>query len=583
MQRDPYTTEIDRAVGSEVAIRDGARALILPTIAEIGGRVRITAEVIDPHTQTTVYSETADGIGKESILPSLDTINSRLRVRLGEALATVSNESAPLEKVATGNLDALHLYSKAVKAQATGDIVQANIQLRSALRLDPGFGTARIELATNLLPLDERREMSEQLHLALGNADRLSARHTLYAEALLADLTSPRLAVEKWQALTTAYPDMFRAQGAYAFSLWQYANDFHLAIDVAKRNISEQNPNTGIGHYLLGTLLLGIEDYQGAIEHFGAAAERGAKMQNLMLASTYAAMRDFDRIEPALAAGTTHGGGARNIEESITRITFAIDRGNWKALDSLMATIDTNDRTVVPAGEQTLNDLKLAIATLFDTREKNKDLDYAPSKALQAEALGNKDFRSRSWNAHLLFRAWAAARSGRMETAEALLAQLGAEVRDPGFPTLNKLLLLTQSLLDFQNGNQDEALARLRSSIDGKELFATHITLMELLLQRGDHAGARDQARWLASHRGRAYAEATAGDMWLPFNVAQSNIALLVDAECSMHLRDEAQARKAMTEFKKRWPEQDLPAPLKQRSARLALQLETQATSSAVR
>src|SRR5690606_28638316 len=100
---------------------------------EIGGRVRITAEVIDPHTQTTVYSETADGIGKESILPSLDTINSRLRVRLGEALATVSNESAPLEKVATGNLDALHLYSKAVKAQATGDIVQANIQLRSAL------------------------------------------------------------------------------------------------------------------------------------------------------------------------------------------------------------------------------------------------------------------------------------------------------------------------------------------------------------------------------------------------------------------------------------------------------------------
>lgn len=113
--------------------------------------------------------------------------------------------------------------------------------------------------------------MSEQLHLALASADRLTARHTLYAEASLADFSSPRLAVEKWQALTTAYPDMFRAQGAYAYFLWQYANDFQRAIDVARRKISEQNPNTGIGHYLLGTLLLGAEDFPGAIEQFGEA------------------------------------------------------------------------------------------------------------------------------------------------------------------------------------------------------------------------------------------------------------------------------------------------------------------------
>ena len=57
MQRDPEQTRVDRATGAEVAIREGARALILPTIAEIGGRVRVTAEVIDPKSQATVYSE----------------------------------------------------------------------------------------------------------------------------------------------------------------------------------------------------------------------------------------------------------------------------------------------------------------------------------------------------------------------------------------------------------------------------------------------------------------------------------------------------------------------------------------------
>ncbi|HNR92403.1 MAG TPA: putative peptide modification system cyclase, partial [Dokdonella sp.] len=110
MQRDPDTTKVDRMVGSEVAIRDGAKALILPTVAEIGGRVRVTAEVIDPHTQATVYSESADGAGAQSVLGSLDTINRKLRVRLGEALTSVTNETMPLEKVATDNLDALRAY-----------------------------------------------------------------------------------------------------------------------------------------------------------------------------------------------------------------------------------------------------------------------------------------------------------------------------------------------------------------------------------------------------------------------------------------------------------------------------------------
>ena len=51
MQRDPAKTRVDRAIGSEVAIRDGARALIIPTVAEVGGHVRVTAEVIDPRTR----------------------------------------------------------------------------------------------------------------------------------------------------------------------------------------------------------------------------------------------------------------------------------------------------------------------------------------------------------------------------------------------------------------------------------------------------------------------------------------------------------------------------------------------------
>src|SRR5690606_39073951 len=125
MERDPVATGIDRAIGSEVAQREGARALILPTIAEIGGRVRLSAEVVDPRTQGTVYSNSADGIGEDSVLSSVDEVNRELRQRLGEALTVVSHESHPLEKVVTANFDALRMYSLGYNAHGAGNREQA--------------------------------------------------------------------------------------------------------------------------------------------------------------------------------------------------------------------------------------------------------------------------------------------------------------------------------------------------------------------------------------------------------------------------------------------------------------------------
>ncbi|HSS07986.1 MAG TPA: putative peptide modification system cyclase, partial [Rhodanobacteraceae bacterium] len=172
MQRDPEQTRVDRAIGSEVAIRNGARALILPTVAEIGGRVRVTAEVIDPGTQTTVWSESADGSGAASVLPSLHKVNQKLRVRLGEALATVSNESQPLDKVATKNLDALRAYSLAERAYQSEKIAESLALYRQALKLDPDFALAHIGLARLLVVSDDKQQASKELETASRTHDR---------------------------------------------------------------------------------------------------------------------------------------------------------------------------------------------------------------------------------------------------------------------------------------------------------------------------------------------------------------------------------------------------------------------------
>ena len=583
MERDPDTTRVDRAVGSEVAIRDGAKALILPTIAEIGGRVRITAEVIDPHTQATVYSESADGTGAESVLPSLDLINQRLRVRLGEALASVTTSSTPLEKVATKNIDALRIYSQAVRMRVQSDMDQAVMLMRQAISLDDGFARARIELATTLLPKGDRSGAIEELQKALSTADRMSARDRLMAEALLADFASPTEALAKWKALATAYPDLFSAQGAVGFYAWRYANDYEAAIEATRRNIASQNPNKGLGHYLLGTLLTGVEKFDDAQEQFTLAQNQGALPENLFHANLYAAQRRHDRVGEILDKGRKSQSSVNRLNTRMASITHALDQGYWKDLDSLLAHRGDADLALDPHHQFLLDDARLAIAVIRTSNENLGALALEVDPAREARVRADNNFDAKTWNAHLLFRAWLAARHGQPQLAQRLMSLTAAQAGDGNHPALGKLLALTQIELDRVAGQHDSAVPRLRSMLDGTELLATRLMLMEALIELRDFRGAREQARWLAEHRGRAYTEVTAGTRFMPFNVAQSNLALLAIAESSIELGEFAEARKALDAFRGIWATPTLPAAIAQRAAAIDTRLAAAPAGSAAR
>src|SRR5690606_2813462 len=120
MRRKPDTV-IDRAVASEIALRDGARAVVLPTVAEVGGRLRFSAEVVDPHTQATVHAEFADGTGAASALGSVDTVARALRSELGEAMQSIERNTSSLPDATTASLDALKAYALGRKHADAGE------------------------------------------------------------------------------------------------------------------------------------------------------------------------------------------------------------------------------------------------------------------------------------------------------------------------------------------------------------------------------------------------------------------------------------------------------------------------------
>ncbi|HVT31667.1 MAG TPA: putative peptide modification system cyclase [Rhodanobacteraceae bacterium] len=549
MQRDPEHTEIDRTVGSEVAIRNGARALVLPTVAEIGGRVRVTAEVVDPDTQTTVWSESADGVGEASVLPSLDEVNRKLRVRLGEALATVSTESQPLDKVATRNLDALRAYSLGERAYISNP--DEALQLfRQALKLDPQFALAHLSIARIHTSAGQDADAIRELEAALALREHLPARDAMYVEALRASFGAPRPALDQWKLLAKLYPDFFAAQGTYAYFAWELGNRYEEVLENAKRAASDKNPHPDASVLLLGTLYLGLERYDDALREFeGFSWAPGTPLG--FHASALAALRRYDEAE---ALFDREEPDRRSPEGARIRAAFAVDQGKWSEARDMIRNAKTKP------------DLPSTLARQLSVMDLGFAAIEAKTSPAFARALGDAVKRERSearsislaeqsaTQFRILFAAYLAAKADDAEQARAALAATTSMTRDADYPVLVNLREVAEAELALAEHRPNDAIAMLARRVDGTELYVTHIVLKDAYAASGKPADALKEATWLASHRGRAYTEFGAEWVMVPFDVAQANLAMLDAAEYARAAGQTGEARQWQERFAKAWP-----------------------------
>ena len=119
-------SRIDRSTGLGVAQRTGARMLLLPTVSDNGGKVRVDVEVVDPSTSDTVLSLGAGGRGADSAIHSTGDIAESLRARLGENASLIARSSLPLEQVTTPSIEALRAFTLGQRAYALQGIRSKN-------------------------------------------------------------------------------------------------------------------------------------------------------------------------------------------------------------------------------------------------------------------------------------------------------------------------------------------------------------------------------------------------------------------------------------------------------------------------
>ncbi|GAP64851.1 family 3 adenylate cyclase [Mizugakiibacter sediminis] len=562
MERDPAKTVVDRSVGSEIALRDGARALVLPTLAEINGKLRVTAEVIDPNSQATVYLVSAEGMGASSVVPSLDKVGQELRGRLGETLASISKESQPLDKVVTANLDALRAYSLGIHAKATSNFKDALAFFEQALKIDPDFARARIDLASTLFDANMRDAALNQLRTAETLGDRLGSRDRLMVEAWLSSYTSAREAMQKWKLLADLYPDLFVASGRYGYFAWMYANDFQAAANAIARSASPRNPNRVNSDFMLGVLALGEEQYPRAIDYF-AIAESEGWVRTEYVAAGYAAQRKFDEAEKALKRAKQSGIASDDIDASVMRISIAIDSGNWAVAGEQLNAAKRQAADIDAAQVSRFENIGLSLAPLLSTvLEKGPASKFAPHNVTntRANALGHASILfQRLWHIYLN------ARNGKVKGADDILAHAREDAITGDYPVLGKMFAVAHAEVLRAKGHADEAVKVLKEEIDGKELYVTHVALMDAYADAGQSDSALSEARWLSNHRGRAYAEYNEAWATTPFNVAQSNLALLRQAELLLARGQKGPARAALADFLTAWPNAGDPPSVKER------------------
>jgi hypothetical protein len=156
----------------------------------------------------------------------------------------------------------------------------------------------------------------------------------------------------------------------------------------------------------------------------------------------------------------------------------------------------------------------------------------------------------------LLIAAYFAARQGDAAMATNLLARDLVEAKaGAGYPVISQMRKVVEAEIFRAGGEPDRAVATLKPMVDGTELQIVRVALMDAYAEAKQDAAALEQARWLSTHRGRAYAEANVQRMLTPFNVVQTDLALLREAELSSALGMHDEARRALSDFERAWPE----------------------------
>jgi serine/threonine-protein kinase len=171
MQR-PATSTVDDSLAREIALREGAKAIVTGSIAKVGGAYTIAAQLVSADQGDPLASVRETATDSTQVINAIDRIGKQLRFRIGESLREL-REMPPLRQVTTASLPALRKYTEGYQLFLSGRRTEAVKLLQEAVAIDTGFASAYRAIATVYESLAEPGRTAAAAAHAVANKQRL--------------------------------------------------------------------------------------------------------------------------------------------------------------------------------------------------------------------------------------------------------------------------------------------------------------------------------------------------------------------------------------------------------------------------
>ena len=177
----PADTPLTPAIAREIGEREGMKAILTGTIANLGKEYVITLTAQNTATGDEIVSEQAQAPDKEHVLDALSKAAAAMRARLGEDLASIKKLDTPFGQATTGSLEAFRAYALGDKAHEKAlNIPEAEGHYLRAVELDPNFAMAYARLGVVYVNSGQWSKANKYFAKAYSLSRNVSERERLY-------------------------------------------------------------------------------------------------------------------------------------------------------------------------------------------------------------------------------------------------------------------------------------------------------------------------------------------------------------------------------------------------------------------
>jgi eukaryotic-like serine/threonine-protein kinase len=205
----PEGTPVTPTIAREIGEREGIKAIITGTIANLGKEYVITLSAQNTATGDEIVSEQAQAPDKEHVLDALGKAAASMRGKLGEDLNSIKKLDTPFGQATTSSLEAFRAYALGDKAHATAhDIPEAEGHYLRAIELDPNFAMAYARLGVVSINSGQVTKATNYFSKAHELSKNVSERERLYIAGHYYENVEGNLpkVVETLQEAIQAYP-----------------------------------------------------------------------------------------------------------------------------------------------------------------------------------------------------------------------------------------------------------------------------------------------------------------------------------------------------------------------------------------